>query len=113
MPNNNPRGNPQNFLKGTNFKDRPDRAVEAGRKGGLKKGENAQRRRMLREELEILLEMLDAEGHSNQEKISMALLKKASQGDTRAFEVIRDTIGQKPVEIQEIRERPTIIDDID
>lgn len=25
-------GNPQNFEKGTNFADRPDRAVEAGRK---------------------------------------------------------------------------------
>ena len=33
-------GNPQNIEKGTNFADRPDRAVEAGRKGGLAKGEN-------------------------------------------------------------------------
>lgn len=105
-------GNPQNFEKGTNFADRPDRAVEAGRKGGLKRGENFRKKRLLKEELEILLEMLDKEGRSNQEKISMALLKKASTGDTRAFEVIRDTIGQKPIDIQQIQEVPMIKDDI-
>lgn len=106
-------GNPQNFEKGTNFADRPDRAVEAGRKGGLKKGENARKRKLLKEELEILLEMVDKNGHTNQEKISMALLQKASKGDTRAFEVIRSTIGQdfpRQVQVQEV---PTIIDDIE
>jgi hypothetical protein len=105
-------GNPQNFEKGTNFKDRPDRAVEAGRKGGLAKGENYRKRKLLKEELELLLEMIDNEGHTNQEKISMALLKKASQGDTRAFEVIRDTIGEKPIEVQQVQEVPMIKDDV-
>ena len=106
-------GNPQNFEKGTNFADRPDRAVEAGRKGGLKKGENFRKKRLLKEELEILLEIIDKDGHTNQEKISMALLQKASKGDTKAFEVIRDTIGQKPIENYNITETPKILDDID
>jgi hypothetical protein len=30
--------------------------------------------------------------------ITVALIEKALQGDTKAFEVIRDTIGQKPKE---------------
>ena len=106
-------GNPQNFEKGTNFADRPDRAVEAGRKGGLMKGENFRKKKLLKEELEILLEIVDKDGHTNQEKISMALLQKASKGDTKAFEVIRDTIGQKPIENYNISETPKILDDID
>ena len=31
-----------------------------------------------------------------------ALIKKAANGDTKAFEVIRDTIGEKPTDKQEI-----------
>ena len=47
----------------------------------------------LREELLLLL----AEGDT-QKKVSLALIKRALTGDTKAFEVIRDTIGEKPVE---------------
>lgn len=80
--------------------------------GGKASGEARRKKKTMRQELEMLLEMLDKDGHTNQEKISMALLKKASTGDTRAFEVIRDTIGQKPVEVQQIQELPVIKDDI-
>jgi len=34
--------------------------------------------------------------------MSLAQLEKALQGDTKAFEVIRDSIGEKPTEKQEI-----------
>ena len=30
--------------------------------------------------------------------ITVALIQKALKGDTKAFEIIRDTIGQKPIE---------------
>ena len=33
-----------------------------------------------------------------QKRISTALLEEAANGNTRAFEVIRDTIGEKPKE---------------
>ena len=33
-----------------------------------------------------------------QESITIALIEKAMQGDTKAFEVIRDTIGEKPTD---------------
>ena len=37
-----------------------------------------------------------------QEKISLALIEEAIKGNVKAFEVIRDTIGEKPVTKQEI-----------
>jgi hypothetical protein len=45
--------------------------------------------------------LLLAQGNT-QEKISLALIQKALKGDTKAFEVIRDSIGEKPTEKQEI-----------
>lgn len=34
----------------------------------------------------------------NNRKMSLAILRRAMDGDTKAFEVIRDTIGEKPKE---------------
>lgn len=50
-------------------------------------------RKTLREELLLLLEQ-----NKMQEKISLALLEQASKGNTKAYEIIRDTIGEKPKE---------------
>lgn len=33
-----------------------------------------------------------------------AMYKEAKKGNTKAFEIIRDTMGQKPIERQEIKE---------
>lgn len=68
-------------------------ARERGRKGGIKSGEVRRERKTFREELLLLLEQ-----GKTQEKISLALLKKAENGDTKAYEIIRDTIGEKPKE---------------
>lgn len=65
-------------------------ARERGKKGGIRSGEVRRERKTLKEELLLLLEQ-----NKTQEKISLALLKKAESGDTKAFEVIRDTIGEK------------------
>ncbi len=68
-------------------------ARERGRNGGIKSGEVRRARKTLKEELLLLLEQ-----DNLQEKISLALLQKAQQGDTKAYEVMRDTIGEKPVD---------------
>lgn len=39
-------------------------------------------------------------GLTVQEEIAVALVKKAKNGDLRAIELLRDTIGQKPVDKQ-------------
>lgn len=68
-------------------------ARERGKNGGIKSGEIRRERKTLKDELLLLL----ATGNT-QNKVSLALIKKALSGDTKAFEVIRDTIGEKAVE---------------
>lgn len=68
-----------------------EQAREYGRKGGLKRAENEKKRKTLREELLLLLKT-----NQYQKKISLSLIKQALDGNTKAFEVIRDTIGEKP-----------------
>ena len=69
------------------------RARELQEKAAAKQRENIAKRKTLKEELLLLL----SEGNT-QEKISLALIQKALNGDTKAFEVIRDSIGEKQTE---------------
>lgn len=80
---------------------------EIARKGGKKSGEVRAARKTLKEELLLLL----AQGNT-QEKISLALLQKAMNGDTKAYEVLRDTIGEKPVDKVETEVVSTIKVDV-
>lgn len=80
--------NPQNLRVPTSEEARIN-----GRKGGIASGKARAARKTLKEELLTLL----ANGDT-QEKISLSLIQKAMQGDTKAFEVIRDTVGEKPVD---------------
>ncbi len=81
-------------------------AQQSGRKGGVRSGEARRARKTLREELLGLLQvvMKDSNGveHSQQEAISVALIRKAREGDVRAFAEIRDTIGEKSAEKVEL-----------
>ena len=87
--------NPRNLLKGDEkYKFTP----EDHSKGGKRSAEVQRERKALKEELLMLLEEDD-----NQRKISVALIKEAlgsgkAGSVTKAFEVIRDTIGERPVE---------------
>ncbi|MBR4578803.1 MAG: hypothetical protein IKO22_04220 [Oscillospiraceae bacterium] len=75
-----------------------------GRSGGLASGEARRARITLRAALEELLAMPVKDesgietGETMQHVIAVALIEKALKGDTKAFEIIRDTIGEKPVE---------------
>ena len=95
-----------------NFKN-IEKAVEAGKKGGKALGENNRKRRTMKEELEILLnstiEQKDKRGKvistmTGSEAINAALFQRASEGDTKAYEIIRDTVGEKPVEVVAVSE---------
>lgn len=100
-------------------------ARERGIKGGKKSGEVRRQKKLLKECLEELLqkEFEDRSGKkaSGAETVSVALFKKAQAGDIKAFEVLRDTVGQKPIEkvmISEvdqetINEVEALIDDAD
>lgn len=80
----------------------PEEAREYGRRGGVKSGEARRERKALRECLDILLREKvsgdDGKKHTRADMISAALIEKALTGDVRAFEAIRDTVGEKPAE---------------
>lgn len=67
---------------------------ELASKGGKASVESRRRKKTLKEELILLLEEAD-----NQKNISVAMLKEAMNGNVKAFEVIRDTIGEKPKDV--------------
>lgn len=75
----------------------PSEARKNGQKGGQASGKARRERKALKDELLALL----ADGDT-QEKICIALLRRAQRGDIRAFEVMRDTVGEKPGEITEV-----------
>ena len=76
--------------------------VEEQSMGGKASAEARRKKRDLRNAIEILLETdikgKNGEIKSGAEAIAIAQFQKALKGDTRAFEILRDTAGQKPVE---------------
>ena len=79
-----------------------EEARELGRKGGLKSAEVRAARKTLREELLALLtqDITDKNGRQmkTQTAISASMIKQALSGSTKAYEIIRDTIGEKPID---------------
>ena len=107
--------NEQNLEKGiaTQFKS-GEEAVENGRKGGIASGESKRRRKTLKEELLLMLENEDV-----QRSVAAALINEAIEGNNsgsvaRAFETIRDTIGEKPVDKVMIADvDPAVINEVE
>ncbi len=66
---------------------------EIARKGGIASGKARAERKTLKEELLLLLSE-----NNTQEKISLSLIAEAMKGNVKAFETIRDTVGEKPVD---------------
>ena len=81
-------------------------ARELGKKGAAVSDAKQAKAKTFREELKALLEMEIAnskgEKVSTRKAISTALIKEAISGNYRAFAEIRDTIGEKPIEQQEV-----------
>ena len=80
-----------------------DEARERGRKGGLASGEARRKRKSLKEELLLMLEDEEV-----QKSVTIALINQAQKGNVRAYEMIRDTIEEKPVE--KVQSTQTIVD---
>ena len=61
-------------------------------------------------------EYKDSKGNTltGTEVVTLKLFEKASKGDIRAFETLRDTIGQKPVDKVMIAEvEQSVIDEVE
>lgn len=99
--------NEQNLIPQNKRTKSEQRAIAAA--GGKASGEARRARKTLREELLLLL----SEGNT-QQNVSVALIQKALEGDTKAFEVLRDTIGEKPTEKIMIADvDPAVIDEVE
>lgn len=74
-----------------------DEARKFGLKGGRASVVARRKKKVLRELLEIAMEQQIEGGEaSTAEGIVAALIKRGLAGDVKAFEVIRDTLGQNP-----------------
>ena len=81
-------------------KDNPEIAQKCQELSVQKRKEN----QTLAELMKIELQLPDEEtGEINNIAITKAQIAKAKKGDTAAYVVIRDTIGEKPVDKQEIK----------
>ena len=78
-------------------------ARERGRKGGLASVEARRKRKTLKEELLLMLEDEEV-----QKSVAVALIQEAQNGNVKAFGMLRDTIGEAPVE--KVQTTQTVVD---
>ena len=96
-----PRGNPQNLK--SNRERTEENVREITRKGGIASGKARRDKKNLRLALEALLERRATDPDTGKKMtgadlITLKLYEQAVQGNVKAFEVIRETIGQNPVQ---------------
>ena len=79
-----------------------EKAVKSGRKGGIASGQAKKKKKLLKECFDELLERdwenRKGEKNSGSEALTLTVFRKALAGDLKAFEIVRDTAGQKPIE---------------
>ena len=79
----------------------PSEVRENGRKGGIKSGETRRKRKLLKEHLELLLEtkIQTSDGEiTKSEAITLKLIEQALKGNVKAYKLIRDTLGEAPIQ---------------
>ena len=89
---------------------------EIARKGGIASGKARRRKKLIKEQLELLLSLplkdenakkklkqlgINADNIDNQMAMIISIWNKALKGDVQAFNSIRDTVGEKPKDIIE------------
>ena len=84
----------------------PSEAREQGRKGGIASGKARRERKAFAEAFNTLLsrEFTDHNGNKLQgvEAIAAKTFRAALDGDLKAMQIIRDTVGEMPVQRMEI-----------
>lgn len=90
-----------------------EEAKKNGKKGGIASGKVRRERKAMREQLEMLLNLplknekltdqikelgITEKEIDNQMALTISLYQEALKGNIKAYEIIRDTIGEKPIE---------------
>lgn len=97
----------------------PSEARENGSKGGKASAASKRRKKEFRDVFQALLygkQFPDSNGKlfTGTEALAMKVFQLALKGDLRAFEIIRDTVGQKPVDKVEVSAiDQSVKDDVD
>jgi hypothetical protein len=99
----NPKGNPQNLTPFNKMDPEKKKAVQS--KGGKAGAVSKRNRKAFKEALKAALSVImDEENGKTVQEIGIdALMAKFMAGDPKVFEIIRDTIGEKPTEKQEVK----------
>ena len=95
--NNLRKGNPDTQFKAGR------QQVEIAKKGGIASGKAKRKRKEFKEALKIALTVVMEDNKTVQEIGVEALMDRFMKGDLKAFELIRDTIGEKPTDKQEVK----------
>lgn len=114
--------NIQNLIP--NSERTPSERRANAKKAGIASGEARRQKKTLKEQMELLLSLpvkdestkgfieslgIDPESIDNATAIILSMYQEALKGNTKAFELIRDTIGEKPTDKLAIEEAPQII----
>ena len=99
----NPKGNPQNLTPFDKMEPEKKKAVQS--KGGKAGAISKRKRKAFKEALKTALTIIadDETKQTVQDKGIEALMAKFMAGDPKVFELVRDTIGEKPTEKQEVK----------
>lgn len=107
--------NDKNLIQ--NSERTPSELREMTQKGGKKSGEARRAKKLFRETCELLLSMdckmgnaretmkkmgIPENEQTNQMAITISMLKAALEGNVQAYNTLRDTTGEKPINRQEI-----------
>ena len=95
-----------------------EQAVENGRKGGIASGEARKAKKSLREAMQILMDTdltgKDGKTMTGTEAMAAKAFQAALKGDWKAWELVRDTAGQKAVDKVMVADvEKTIIDEVE
>ena len=111
-------------MMGKNRNLSTEEARRIGSKGGKASGEARRRERTLKETLEKLLSLpirdeqtkdfiralgFNDEELNNKTAINVAMYQEALKGNVKAYELIRDTMGEKPTDKVAIEVAPQIV----
>ena len=101
--------------------------TEIARKGQEASTKAKKEKKLIKDSIELLLGLpiksnktkeqlrelgIDESEMNNQTAMVIAIYQKAIKGDVNAFNTLRDTVGQKPIDRVETSEVPKIVDDI-
>lgn len=75
-----------------------EEAREKGKRGGKASGEARREKKQFQQAVLAALKMSTEPGSTMLEDVVAAQIKRALEGDTRAFEALRDTSGEKPTD---------------